>query len=54
MNRGEIAVWIYKITNIVNGKVYIGQTIRPIEDRFHRHINDAMNNRLNTHFARAI
>lgn len=54
MNRGEIAVWIYKITNIVNGKVYIGQTIRPIEDRFHRHINDAMSNRLNTHFARAI
>ena len=47
-------MWIYKITNIQNNKCYIGQTIRPIEQRFHRHINDAMNNILNTHFARAI
>ena len=47
-------MWIYKITNIQNNKVYIGQTIRPINDRFHRHINDAMNNTLDTHFARAI
>ena len=47
-------MWIYKITNIQNNKVYIGQTIRPIEQRFHRHINDAMNNILDTHFARAI
>lgn len=47
-------MWIYKITNIQNQKVYIGQTIRPIEQRFHRHINDAMNNILDTHFARAI
>ena len=34
-------MWIYKITNIQNNKVYIGQTIRPIQDRFHRHINDS-------------
>ena len=47
-------MWIYKITNIQNNKVYIGQTIRPIKDRFHRHLNDAMNNILDTHFARAI
>ena len=47
-------MWIYKITNIQNQKVYIGQTIRPIEQRFHRHINDAINNTLDTHFARAI
>ena len=45
---------IYKITNLINNKVYIGQTIRPISQRFHRHINDAMNNILDTHFARAI
>ena len=45
---------IYKITNKINGKVYIGQTIRPVEYRFHRHINDAMHNILDTHFARAI
>ena len=47
-------MWIYKITNIQNNKVYIGQTIRPIQDRFNRHINDAINNILDTHFARAI
>ena len=45
---------IYIITNIQNNKVYIGQTIRPIEQRFHRHMNDALNNILDTHFARAI
>lgn len=47
-------MWIYKITNIQNNKVYIGQTIRPIEQRFHRHLNDAINNILDTHLARAI
>ena len=47
-------MWIYKITNIQNGKIYIGQSIRPIEQRFKRHINDALNNVLDTHFARAI
>lgn len=45
---------IYKITNIQNNKIYIGQTIRPVEYRFNRHINDALNNILDTHFARAI
>lgn len=45
---------IYKITNIQNNKVYIGQTIRPVEQRFNRHINDALRGVLNTHFARAI
>ena len=47
-------MWVYKITNIQNNKVYIGQTIRPIEQRFHRHLSDALNNILDTHFARAI
>lgn len=47
-------MWIYKITNIQNNKVYIGQTIRPIEQRFKRHLNDALHNVLDTHFARAI
>ena len=32
---------IYKITNIVNGKVYIGQTIRPLQERFKRHLIEA-------------
>ena len=26
---GNYLMWIYKITNIQNNKVYIGQTIRP-------------------------
>ena len=47
-------MWIYKITNIQNNKCYIGQSIRPIQQRFTRHINDALNNILDTHFARAI
>ena len=47
-------MFIYKITNKINNKVYIGQSIRPIEQRFKRHINDACNDILNTHFARAI
>ena len=47
-------MWIYKIINIQNNKVYIGQTIRPIEQRFNRHLSDALNNVLDTHLARAI
>jgi len=34
--------------------MYIGRTIRPVHDRFQRHISDALNNRLDTYFARAI
>jgi hypothetical protein len=47
-------MWIYKITCDVTGKIYVGQTINPIQDRFNRHINDSINNVLDTHFARAI
>ena len=43
---------IYKITNKVNNKVYIGKTIRSLESRFKRHLIDALS--LDTHFARAI
>lgn len=32
---------IYKITNKINGKIYIGQTIRDLDERQKRHINDA-------------
>ena len=32
---------IYKITNLVNGKIYIGQTNRPIKKRLSAHINSA-------------
>ena len=47
-------MYIYKIINQVNNKIYIGQTIRPIRDRFKRHISDAENHIIDTHFARAI
>lgn len=47
-------MWVYKITNIQNNKVYIGQSSRSVDERFRRHITDAMNNILDTHFARAI
>lgn len=47
-------MYIYKITNKENGKVYIGQSIRPVEYRFKRHISDAINNIIDTHFSRAI
>lgn len=31
---------VYKITNLINDKVYIGQTIRPLEERWTQHISD--------------
>ena len=34
---------VYKITNLINGKLYIGQTIRTIEERFNDHIYDDSN-----------
>lgn len=47
-------MYVYKITNLQNNKIYIGQTIYSIEKRFHRHIQDALSKRLDTHLARAI
>lgn len=33
--------YIYKITNKANNKVYIGQTIRTVEERYQRHLSEA-------------
>lgn len=35
--------YIYKITNTVNNKVYIGQTTRTITERYEEHLNHASN-----------
>ena len=32
---------IYKITNLINGKIYIGQTIQSIKDRWYRHVGNS-------------
>jgi len=32
---------IYKATNLINGKIYIGQTIRTLKDRINKHKSDA-------------
>lgn len=46
---------IYKITNIINNKCYIGQTTQkdPYR-RISRHFTDALHNKLDTKFCRAI
>ena len=34
--------YIYKITNLVNGKIYIGETVRPIKARWSQHKSRAL------------
>lgn len=46
--------YIYKITNLINHKFYIGQTAKNIHQRLKRHCNDALSGRLNTPLAKAI
>ena len=38
-----IFIFIYKITNIINGKVYIGKTEKTIQGRFNVHLKNAKN-----------
>jgi group I intron endonuclease len=35
---------IYKVTNLTNGKVYIGQTVRTLHQRKNSHIRDLKKN----------
>lgn len=44
---------IYKITNKINKKVYVGKTTKTIEERFKKHIQNAKNG-VKTHFYNAI
>lgn len=46
---------IYKITNLINNKKYIGQTTKYYpSERFRRHITDSINHRIDTYFSKAI
>lgn len=47
-------MYIYKVTNKINNKIYIGQTTKTIEKRWKRHCDDALSGRLKTKFALAI
>lgn len=48
--------YIYKVTNIINNKIYIGQTIQDVKNRWYRHCSKSgiSDNEMNTHFKRAI
>ena len=41
---------IYKITNLINNKIYIGKTVGTAEERFKRHCRDAKGNIKNTDY----
>lgn len=45
---------IYKVTNLLNGKIYIGQTTKSIEERLRQHISKANQGKENNHFHLAI
>jgi group I intron endonuclease len=49
--------YIYKITNKVNGKVYVGQTSRAIETRWKEHLRHSFNKKnheYNSHLSKSI
>ena len=48
--------YIYKITNLINNKLYIGQTTKSLEWRWLKHQKDSITykHHLDTKFARAI
>lgn len=47
-------MYIYKVTNLINQKVYIGQTTRTIQQRWIEHQYAAFCENKQTHFARAL
>ena len=49
-----IFILIYKITNIVNNKIYIGKTTTSLKQRFKEHCQFARNIQNQTHLANAI
>ena len=45
---------IYRITNTLNGKAYIGQTSKTVDARFREHVYTAFNTQSDWHFAKAL
>lgn len=45
---------VYKVTNKINDKEYVGQTVGSLTERKRKHINDVLNKRGNMYFHRAI
>ena len=45
---------IYRVTNKINGKKYVGQTVFSLEKRRRQHINDALSNKDTYHFHNAL
>ena len=45
---------IYKITNIINGKSYIGQTAYSLNERWLSHLSDMVKKKDNNYFHNAI
>lgn len=52
MSKEANGCWIYKITNVVNGKVYVGRTVRCVKRRFSEHLN--LNAKGSTYLKRSI
>ena len=42
---------VYKVTNILTGKSYIGKTVNGLEKRWKSHISDAIKNKTDFHSA---
>ena len=45
---------IYKVTNLINGKIYIGQTVRSIEERWKAHCGASLRRKSTLYFHQAI
>ena len=45
---------VYKITNVINNKAYVGQSQQTLEERWSKHKSDAYRIGFNTHFYKAI
>lgn len=54
MNNNTTVFEIYKITNVINGKIYIGLTTEGYKRRFNRHLECSRNANNNRHLMRAI